>query len=32
MELNNVKEVAQCEENLGIQSEQCHCSCYETQK
>lgn len=32
MELNNMKEVAQREKNLGIQSEQCHCSCYETRK
>lgn len=27
MELNNMKEVAQCEKNLEIQSEQCHCWC-----
>lgn len=26
-----MKEVAQCERNLGIHSEQCHCSCCETQ-
>ncbi|KAM6079714.1 uncharacterized protein LJ206_009197 [Theristicus caerulescens] len=32
MELNNMKAVAQCEKNLGIQCEQCRCSCCETQK